>query len=90
MGRVPFHPALWSLSIETEGARRVATVPTFHDTWDQLDQEPIKIAWKELVDHKGFELARRVVDCRLAQTWTKSASTPAVPATLVHCEVVTN
>lgn len=45
----------------------MTTMPTIHDTWDQLDQESIKIAWKELVDHKGFELARRVVERRLAQ-----------------------
>ena len=42
-------------------------MPTIHDTWDQLDKEPIKLAWKEQVDHKGFELAWRVEESRLAR-----------------------
>ncbi len=42
-------------------------MPTIDETWEQLDQESVKIAWEKQVDHKGFEIAWRIELRRLAE-----------------------
>lgn len=42
-------------------------MPTIYETWEQLDQESLKIAWEKQVDTKGFEIAWRIELRRLAE-----------------------